>query len=167
MNGEYLATFSNFGLNHVDIGAPGVAILSLVPKVYSEDGIDLYSPSSGTSMAAPYVANLAAQIKNTAPYLTANQIKKIILLTGEQKDHLKTRLSSGAMVDNQKALRAALLSKDFNLDEAINLGTSGLIPIEDKISTGTYPVTTPEEAQKKIMEVIPNHRLPIERKAEA
>ena len=156
MNGEYLATFSNFGLNHVDIGAPGVAILSLVPKVYSEDGIDLYSPSSGTSMAAPYVANLAAQIKNTAPYLTANQIKKIILLTGEKKDHLKTRLSSGAMVDNQKALRAALLSKDFSLDEAINLGTSGLIPIEDKISTGTYPVTTPEEAQKKIMEVIPS-----------
>jgi hypothetical protein len=106
-------------------------------------------------MAAPYVANLAAQIKNTNPYLTANEIKKIILLTGEQKDHLKTRLSSGAMVDNQKALRAALLSKDFSLDEAINLGTSGLIPLEDKISTGTYPVTTPEEAQKKILEVIP------------
>jgi hypothetical protein len=155
MNGEYLATFSNFGFKHVDIGAPGVAILSLVPKVYSEDGIDLYSPSSGTSMAAPYVANLAAQIKNTNPNLSAVQIRKIILLTGEQKEHLKSRLSSGAMVDNQKALRAAFLSKDFNFDEAIYFGSSGLIPIEDKISIGTYPVTTPEEAQKKVMETIP------------
>jgi hypothetical protein len=156
MNGDYLATFSNFGNRFVDIGAPGVAILSLVPKVYSENGLDLYSPSSGTSMAAPYVSNLAAQIKNTNTSLTPSQIKEIILGTGEMKDHLKTKLASGAIVDNQKALRAALLTKDFKIDQAISLGLSGIVPVEDKISFGIAPALSPDEIQKKVMESFPS-----------
>lgn len=156
MNGDYLATFSNYGFARVDVGAPGVAILSLVPKVYSEDGTDLYSPSSGTSMAAPYVSNLAAQIKNTNPSLTPSEIKKIILETGEVKEHLKTRISSGAIVDNHKALRAALLSKDMPLTEAITLGTSNLIQMEDKISIGIPPAVAPEVAADKVMNSLPS-----------
>ena len=156
MNGDYLATFSNFGHLFVDIGAPGVAILSLVPKVYSENGTDLYSPSSGTSMAAPYVSNLAAQIKNTNLNLNPSQIKKIILETGDMKDHLKSKLSSASIVDNQKALRAALLTKDFKIDQAISLGTSGVVPVEDKISFGIAPALTPEEIQQKVMESFPS-----------
>lgn len=156
MNGDFLATFSNFGNQNVDIGAPGVAILSLVPKVYSEDGTDLYSPSSGTSMAAPYVSNLAAQIKNTNTALTPSQIRKIILETGEVKDHLKDKLASGSIVDNQKALRAALLSKDFKIDQAINLGITGVVPVEDKISIGIAPALSPQEIQQKVMETFPS-----------
>jgi subtilisin family serine protease len=156
MNGEFLATFSNFGNRYVDIGAPGVAILSLVPKVYSENGNDLYSPSSGTSMAAPYVSNLAAQIKNTNSKLTPAEIKRIILSTGEYKDHLKTKLTSGSIIDNQNALKAALLSKDFNLDQAISLGSSGVVPVEDKISFGIAPALSPEEIQQKVMETFPS-----------
>lgn len=156
MNGDYLATFSNFGFNKVDIGAPGVAILSLVPKVYSEDGSDLYSPSSGTSMAAPYVSNLAAQIKNTNSRLSPAQIKKIILETGETKEHLKARLLSGAIVDNHKALRAALLSRDMSLDQAITLGRSDLIPMEDKVSIGIAPAVSPDQIKKDVMDSIPS-----------
>lgn len=156
MNGDYLATFSNFGLRHVDIGAPGVAILSLVPKVYSDGGADLYSPSSGTSMAAPYVSNLAAQILNTNKNLGAADIKKIILETGELKDYLKTRLASGSIADNHKALKAALLTKDMPIDQAINLAKSDLIPMEDKISIGLPPAMSPEEVQKKMLETIPS-----------
>jgi subtilisin family serine protease len=156
MNGDYLATFSNYGVKNVDIGAPGVAILSLVPKVYSEDGHDLYSPSSGTSMAAPYVSNLAAQILNTNHALTPADIKRIILETGDVKEHLKTRLASGAITDNHKALRAALLSKDMLIDQAISLGKSDLIPMEDKISFGLPPAISPEDMQKKVMESIPS-----------
>jgi cell wall-associated protease len=156
MNGEYLATFSNYGATHVDVGAPGVAIMSLVPKVYSQNGSDLYSPSSGTSMAAPYVANLAAQIMNANPKLTPAEIKKIIMETGEIKVHLKNRLASGSIANNRKALRAALLSLDLNLDQAISLGRSKLIPIEDKITTGITPAIAVEEAQKSVMESIPS-----------
>lgn len=161
LNGDYLATFSNYGKEKVDIGAPGVAILSVVPKVYSQDGTDLYSPASGTSMAAPYISNLAAQIMNTNSKLTPPEIKRIILETGDVKEHLKEKIASGAMVNNHKALKTALLSKDMPLDEAINLGRSDLIPMEDQINIGLPPVS-PEEMKKKVMESFPSVITPAE-----
>lgn len=163
MNGDYLATFSNYGLKNVDVGAPGVAIPSILPKVYLDTTGDIYSPASGTSMAAPYVANLAAQIKNTNPRLTPSEIKQIIMETGDRKEHLKGRLVSSSIVDNNKAIRAALLSKDLELNQAISLGVSGLIPMEDKVSIGIPPkMMTPEDVQKKMMDSIPSVITPVE-----
>lgn len=157
MNGDYLATFSNFGKTSVDIGAPGVAILSIVPKVYSQDGSDLYSPASGTSMAAPYISNLAAQLLNTNPKLTPASIKRIILETGDDKLHLNDKMISGSIANNHHALKAALLSKDMALDQAIMLGKSGLIPMEDHVSIGGLPpAVTPEEMKKKVLETFPS-----------
>lgn len=155
MNGDYLASFSNYGVKNVDIGAPGVAILSLVPKVYSADGSDLYSPSSGTSMAAPYISNLAAQILNSNSKLTPVEIKKIILSTGETKDHLKTKLISSSIVNNEKALKVALLTRELSVDEAINLGSSNLIPLEDSISIGQSPAIGAQDLQKKMIDAVP------------
>ena len=162
MNGEYLASFSNFGVKSVDVGAPGVAILSLVPKAYSPDGKSIYSPSSGTSMAAPYISNLAAQIKNINKKLSPENIKKIILETGDEKDHLKTKLSSGSMVNNQKSLKAALLTRDIKLDQAIILAKSGLIPMEDSVSFGQPPAIDPANLQQKVFDSIPKDISPQE-----
>ncbi len=155
MNGDYLASFSNFGVKGVDVGAPGVAILSLVPKVYSQDGSDLYSPASGTSMAAPHISNLAAQIMNTNPALTPERVKQIILETGDVKEHLRSRLASGAIVNNYKALRAATFSRDMALADAIAMAKSDLFPIEDRISTGLAPAVSPGEMKRKLLESIP------------
>lgn len=163
MNGDYLATFSNFGKTNVDIGAPGVAILSIVPKVYSQDGSDLYSPASGTSMAAPYISNLAAQILNTNPKLTPADIKRLILETGDVKIHLKEKMISGSIANNHHALKAALLSKDMALDQAIMLGKSDLIPMEDHVNFGGLPpAVTPEEMKKKVLETFPSVITPAE-----
>ncbi|GEM_PF-287345 len=157
MNGEYLASFSNYGLKSVDVAAPGVAIMSLLPSVYSKDGEVLYSPASGTSMAAPYVANLAAQILNANPALKAVDVKSIILETGDKKAHLAGRLVSGAAVDNQRALKAALLSLDLPLDQAITLSGSDIVPLaEDQISIGQSPAMRAEQQmQQKVMDSIP------------
>lgn len=160
MNGDFLASFSNYGKTHVDIGAPGVAILSLVPKVYSPDGKETYSPSSGTSMAAPYISNLAAQILNINPRLRPEEIKILITQTGDEKEHLKDRLISGSIVDNQKALKAALLSRDLSIDQAVNLANTGLIPMEDSVSIGQPPAVNAEGLQKKMMNVIPKDITP-------
>jgi thermitase len=54
-----LASFSNFGVQSVDLGAPGVGILSTVPGGYAR--------YSGTSMASPHVAGVAALIKSQNP----------------------------------------------------------------------------------------------------
>lgn len=154
MNGDYLATFSNYGPVHVDIGAPGVGIVSIVPKVYSSGDENIYSPASGTSMAAPFISNLAAQIKNTNPKLGPKEIKKIIVETGIIREHLKSKLISSASADNQKALRAAMLSRDFPLEQAINLGNTGIIPIEDEIQFGR-PHEKIKELEKNILNSIP------------
>lgn len=156
MNGEYLATFSNFGQKNVDIGAPGVAILSIVPKVYAQDGNDIFSPASGTSMAAPYVANLAAQIMNTNPKLKPADVKKIILETSDSKEYLRTRLISGGVVNNKRAMRAALFSHELTIDQAIALGKSDLANIEDRISLGSNLMEASEEMHKKVFDSIPN-----------
>lgn len=157
MNGEYLASFSNYGIKSVDVAAPGVAIMSLVPSVYSKNGEPIYSPSSGTSMAAPYVSNLAAQILNANSSLSPVEIKRIILETTDKKAHLAHRLSSGGVVDNKRALKAALLSRDLPLDQAITLSGSDIIPLaEDTISIGQSPaISAEQELQQKVMDAIP------------
>ncbi len=155
MNGDFLASFSNFGKNNVDIGAPGVAILSLVPSAYTVDGKNIYSPSSGTSMAAPYISNLAAQILNINLKLLPDQIKKIILETGDEKDHLKEKMVSSSIVNNERAIKAAFLSKDLPLEQAITLAKTGLVPIEDSVSFGQPPAIEPAKIQQKVMDSIP------------
>ena len=74
------ALFSNYGTDTVSIFAPGVSILSTVPDEIDSTGYALFS---GTSMAAPHVAGVAALILSAEPTLTASQIKDIILNTAD------------------------------------------------------------------------------------
>lgn len=67
-----VAPFSNYGKDVVDVFAPGDNIYSTVP------GGNQYAPFSGTSMASPVVAGLAAVIKSYYPNLSATQIKSVI-----------------------------------------------------------------------------------------
>src|SRR5690606_13725332 len=60
---QFFAPFSNYGTKMVDIAAPGMLIHSAIP------GND-YLQVSGTSQAAPYVANVAARIKDANPGLS-------------------------------------------------------------------------------------------------
>jgi subtilisin family serine protease len=71
-NGGLAAQFSNYGKNEVDIFAPGVNIYSTVP------GGNKYSNASGTSMASPVTAGVAALILEYFPTLTAQQLKQVI-----------------------------------------------------------------------------------------
>lgn len=71
-NGGFTASFSNYGKKEVDVFAPGVNIYSTLP------GGNKYGNLSGTSMAAPVVAGLAALILEYYPDLTAEQIKYVI-----------------------------------------------------------------------------------------
>lgn len=69
---EIVAPFSNYGKETVDIFAPGVDIHSTVPDN------NQYKDASGTSMAAPVVAGVAAVLKSYFPELTPKQIIKIL-----------------------------------------------------------------------------------------
>jgi subtilisin family serine protease len=65
------ATFSNYGAETVDVFAPGVDIYSTTPN-------GEYKNASGTSMASPVTAGVAAIIRSYFPELTAEQVKECI-----------------------------------------------------------------------------------------
>lgn len=67
-----VASFSNWGKKEVDVFAPGHNIYSSVP------GGNTYRNLSGTSMASPVVAGLAALILEYYPKLSPEQVKAVI-----------------------------------------------------------------------------------------
>ncbi len=69
IKGRYVAEFSNYGRNSVDVFAPGVKIYSTV------NGGNTYANLQGTSMASPVVTGVATVIRSYFPSLTAKQVK--------------------------------------------------------------------------------------------
>ncbi len=71
---ERRASFSNFGATSVDLGAPGVDILSTFPN-------DAYRFLDGTSMATPHVAGAAALVLGHPAHASKSwdQIKALLL----------------------------------------------------------------------------------------
>jgi len=78
LNGGITASFSNYGKRELDVFAPGVGIYSTIP------GGNTYGNSSGTSMACPVVAGLAALIFEYYPNLTATEVKELIEITARK-----------------------------------------------------------------------------------
>jgi subtilisin family serine protease len=71
-NGGLAASFSNYGKKEVDVFAPGVNIYSSVP------GGNTYANASGTSMASPVTAGVAAFLLEYYPTLTPQQLKTVL-----------------------------------------------------------------------------------------
>lgn len=71
-NENFVANFSNYGNQNVDIFAPGVDIYSTMPD-------NKYKFQEGTSMASPVVAGTAALIMAYYPQLSASQIRQLLL----------------------------------------------------------------------------------------
>lgn len=94
---DVLAGFSNFGASRVDLAAPGVDILSTLPG-------GGYGLLSGTSMAAPHVAGVAALLAGLNPELSVNELKAAILLGADPVDSLKGTSVTGARLNAHKSL---------------------------------------------------------------
>jgi len=111
---KLLAEFSNYGATTVDFFAPGVDIYSTVPD-YN------YGNASGTSMACPATAGVAALIRSYFPELSAAQVREVLMGTTSsykksvvgpdgEKHKMKEVCISGGFVNAANAV-AYLLEK--------------------------------------------------------
>jgi subtilisin family serine protease len=94
---DELTGFSNYGSKSVDLGAPGLNILSTVPG-------NKYSAFKGTSMATPHVSGVAALIWSQFPNLTALQVKERILTSVDPVPDLLGKTVSGGRLNAFNAL---------------------------------------------------------------
>ena len=99
-NRDQRASFSNWGPNSVDLGAPGQSIVSTVPN---QD----YSYFNGTSMATPHVAGVAALVLATCPRTTA-QLRDILLSTVDPIAALTGLTTTGGRLNADAAVRRCL-----------------------------------------------------------
>lgn len=100
---DQLARSSNFGLRTVALAAPGVDIFSTLPG-------NRYGFESGTSMACPAVAGVAALVWSKYPSLTNVQVKRILMGSVDPIPGLAGKTITGGRVN---AARALALAKTF------------------------------------------------------
>lgn len=136
-----LASFSNYGATQVDIGAPGVEILSTLPN-----GQLAYM--SGTSMATPHVAGAVALYASTHPGISAQSIRRALLSAGLPTGSLSGKTVTGGRLDLSTVilpLLAAPTGVSANAGDAVvNLswtpvsGASGYVVKRAQQSGGVY-----------------------------
>ena len=123
-NRDKKAGFSNWGLTSVDVAAPGVNIYSTVPG-------GGYEYNSGTSMAAPQVAGVAALAWSISPAVTYTKVRDAVLggveAAGDFRKNGTTPVATGGRV---------------NLDFTLNvLGLTVRSTVPPVGSTVTSPLT--------------------------
>lgn len=101
------ASFSSYGQATVSVAAPGVRILSSVPGTGCL-APGCYQMMSGTSMATPFVAGLAALVFREAPQLSAFQVKSLIVGSVDPLAAWSTKVASGGRVDVYKTITNAI-----------------------------------------------------------
>lgn len=98
---DKLASFSNFGLGTVHLGAPGVSIYS------SSSGSDTeYQTFSGTSMATPHVAGVAALLLSRFPGISLPELRARLLSTVVITPALTGKTTTGGRLNAFQALSA-------------------------------------------------------------
>ena len=138
---DQLALFSNVGAIAVDIAAPGDGILSTVPSGYGY--------SSGTSMASPHVAGVAALVLSVHPTWTTAQIRDRILQTARPIASLEGVVATGGMVNAAAAVGGAV-----NLAPVVTITkpTSGTSVLRGTKVTFTATAVDPEQGNVALVD---------------
>jgi subtilisin family serine protease len=97
---DSFAYFSNYGATSVDLAAPGDSILSTYIS-------GQYAYASGTSMATPHVAGMAALLLAVNPNLSYSSLRSILIGTVDTIPSMTGKLVSGGRANLYKAVLQA------------------------------------------------------------
>ncbi|MBI3929674.1 MAG: S8 family serine peptidase [Armatimonadetes bacterium] len=116
---DQLASFSNYGATSVDVAAPGVDIYSTVPG-------GGYASLSGTSMATPHVAGVAALMLANDPSLSNEQVKARLVNTAVKGPAYEGKMVGGGRVSAINVLETDEVAPAAPLDFHIaDIGATG------------------------------------------
>jgi subtilisin family serine protease len=97
---DLLGSYSGYGALSVDLAAPGSTIYST--------SLQGYRYASGTSMAVPHVAGVAALVASLAPGLDASGIKEVLMESSLVLPTLQGKVGSGGRLEAAAAVRMAM-----------------------------------------------------------
>ena len=87
-----LSWFTNYGKKNVDLASPGSGVYSTVPG-------NKYSNMSGTSMASPNVAGVAAHVLSHFPGLSPVELKETLMATVAERRKFKGKMVAPGLVN--------------------------------------------------------------------
>ena len=107
---DYPAESSNYGINTVNLFAPGEDVRS----TWLNDGYEL---KSGTSMATPFVAGAAALLKGANPNLTNVQLKAALLSGVDYSVNLEGYCATSGRLNVYNSLLS--IGKNVSVDSSV------------------------------------------------
>jgi subtilisin family serine protease len=135
---------SNYGAVSVDLGAPGVGVLTTIPG-------GAYATVGGTSFAAPYVAGAAALVWSYRPALDPVDVKAALMMGGDGNASLSGITVSGRRLNLDVALGLANvvggdLSKYLACDDGVDNDGDALVDYpDDPGCSGLFGVSPKED----------------------
>jgi subtilisin family serine protease len=112
--GNALSTYSNFGKQNVDVIGPGGDMPAdpMFSCSHENPGNASFVGMSGTSMAAPVVSGIAAQVLGLQPQMSVAELKELLMKAGEPDAELAEAAGSGRHIN---AFRAVELAQERNV----------------------------------------------------
>ena len=136
------SSFTNYGNRSVQIAAPGENVVSTILA-------GLEAPMSGTSMASPEVAGIAAGIRADFPTLSAVDLRRLLEASAKRSELLVNIASTSGIVDAAAARKmAASWSKD-NLAMMVEETRKAKVPGRDGPVLKVSEHAAPDPAKPK------------------
>jgi len=133
-----LSDFSNYGLDAVDLAAPGEDIISTYPG-------NSYKTLKGTSMAAPHVTAVAALVVSRFPDIGINELRQRLTQSTVPLPSLAGKVKTGGIIN---AYRALAINPDgypeFTLRPAKGHFIAGRVVTVEVLATDVTPLAGSE-----------------------